>query len=350
MIENINRREFLKKAFLYPAGAYCLLGNGFIRDLPMTQKRQGTEKLGRVLYDDINSHVLPSSESKAVDNYSFNDLVPYEQEISVKNGLSKNEIWVQLPDSNYMLYKHLQPVEERLNEVISDISTSGQLAEVTVPYTNAVMNKWDGQHQENEDQIFFYGSTHWVYGLGKDEDGGLYYLVKEDRWDDSYYVNATHMRLIGDDELEPISANIDDSRKSIRISLRDQYLVAYQDNEPVLISALSSGQLSGDVDLTTPTGDFFINYKRPSRHMVHSDRIGINDNELYGVPWVSYFTDSGIALHGTYWHNDFSQPNSHGCINLPIPTARWLYLWTMPTVPPREKKYVSNRGTSVEIY
>lgn len=178
----------------------------------------------------------------------------------------------------------------------------------------------------------------------------MYYLVKEDRWDDSYYVDATHMRLIGDNELNPISPNLDETQKIIRINLQDQILVAYEDSEPVFTSALSSGQLSGDVDLTTPTGDFQINYKRPSRHMVHSDRIGINDNELYGVPWVSYFTESGIALHGTYWHNDFSKPNSHGCINLPIPAARWLYLWTTPVVPPREKKYVSNQGTRIEVF
>ncbi len=234
--------------------------------------------------------------------------------------------------------------------MIYEISTSGQLAEVTVPYTSAVVNKWDKNQQNNGDQIFFYGSTHWVYGLKKDKEGSLYYLIKEDRWEDSYYVDATHMRIIDDEELNPISADMEENQKSIRINLKEQYLVAYEDDEPVLMSAISSGQLSGNVDLTTPTGEFLINYKRPSRHMVHSDRIGINDNELYGVPWVSYFTDSGIALHGTYWHNDFSQPNSHGCINMPIPAARWLYLWTMPVVPPREKKYVSNRGTRVEVY
>ena len=350
MIENINRREFLKKALLYPAGAYCLLGSRSFKNLSFNNAGSETEKIGRVLFDNVQSYSRPSADSEVIRLYSFNNIVSYKDEISVKNRLLKNEIWVQLANNTYMPYKYLQPVEERLNKVASEISSSGQLAEVTVPYTNAVMNRWDSHHQENDDQIFFYGSTHWIYGLGEGENGELYYLVKEDRWDDSYYVDATHMRLIGDGELDPISPDVEEDRKSIQINLREQFLVAYEGNNPVLISALSSGQLSGDVDLTTPTGDFLINYKRPSRHMVHSDRIGINDNELYGVPWVSYFTESGIALHGTYWHNDFSRPNSHGCINLPIPAARWLYLWTMPVVPPREKKYVSTRGTIVQVY
>jgi lipoprotein-anchoring transpeptidase ErfK/SrfK len=230
-----------------------------------------------------------------------------------------------------------------------DISTSGQLAEITVPYTTAVVNQWTNNQNTDQDQLFFYGSTHWVYGLGKDEEGNLYYLVKEDRWEDSFYVDATHLRLIEDWELNPTSTKIEQSEKRILINLEEQYLVAYENGEPVFMSALSSGQLAGSADLTTPTGSYIINYKRPSRHMVHSDRIGINDNELYGVPWVSYFTDTGIAFHGTYWHNDFSQPNSHGCINLPIPAARWIYLWSQPVVPPREKKYVSNKGTTVEV-
>ena len=97
-----------------------------------------------------------------------------------------------------------------------------------------------------------------------------------------------------------------------------QVMTAYEKNEPIFMSELASGQLNGDSNLTTPTGEYFVNYKRPSRHMAHSDRTGADGDELYGVPWVSYFTDSGIAFHGTYWHNNFTRPRSHGCINLPI--------------------------------
>lgn len=44
------------------------------------------------------------------------------------------------------------------------------------------------------------------------------------------------------------------------------------------------------------------------------------------VPYVMYFY-KGYALHGTYWHNNFGRPMSHGCVNLPTPIAEQLYHW-----------------------
>ena len=173
--------------------------------------------------------------------------------------------------------------------------------------------------------------------------------MTEDRWGESYYVNASHLRIIDNEELLPVSPELEPESKTILVDTKNQVLIAYEDNIPVMISAISSGLSSQDMNLTTPVGEYSINYKRPSRHMVHSDKVGINDSALYGVPWVSYFTDSGIAFHGTYWHNDYSLPRSHGCVNLPIHAAHWIYLWTDPVVPPRVKKYVSRFGTRVEV-
>jgi hypothetical protein len=237
-------------------------------------------------------------------------------------------------------------VQNKINQPRDDINDSGQLAEITVPFSEA----WPKDEQNSQfHQIFFYGSVHWIYGLGKDADGTIYYLAIEDRWGESYYVNASHMRIIEDEDLTPISPDLDSDRKSILVDTRNQFLIAFEDNFPVMMSAISPGKFSEDLNLSTPIGKYTINYKRPTRHMVHSDKIGINDSELYGVPWVSYFTESGIAFHGTYWHNDYSQPLSHGCVNLPIHAARWIYRWSDPVVPPRAKKHVSRYGTQVEV-
>jgi len=84
--------------------------------------------------------------------------------------------------------------------------------------------------------------------------------------------------------------------------------------------------------------------------MIHTDKAGINDVDLYGVPWVSSFTDTGIAFHGTYWHNDFGKPHSHGCINLPINAARWIYLWCQPFVPLKRMIINSNQGTRINVF
>jgi lipoprotein-anchoring transpeptidase ErfK/SrfK len=53
---------------------------------------------------------------------------------------------------------------------------------------------------------------------------------------------------------------------------------------------------------------------------------------LPNVQWIMYFY-SGYAIHGTYWHNNFGQPMSHGCVNLPNNEALWFYQWA-PTGTP----------------
>ena len=52
-----------------------------------------------------------------------------------------------------------------------------------------------------------------------------------------------------------------------------------------------------------------------------------------GVPLNTFFTLDGIAIHGTYWHNDFGVVRSHGCVNVPIPVAKFIYRWTFHTAP-----------------
>lgn len=47
---------------------------------------------------------------------------------------------------------------------------------------------------------------------------------------------------------------------------------------------------------------------------------------LPNVPFVMYFYQD-YGFHGTYWHNNFGTPMSHGCVNLTIPDSEWLYNW-----------------------
>ena len=51
------------------------------------------------------------------------------------------------------------------------------------------------------------------------------------------------------------------------------------------------------------------------------------DYYLPNVPYVMYFY-KGYGLHGTYWHNNFGTPMSHGCVNLKTVDAGWLYNWS----------------------
>jgi lipoprotein-anchoring transpeptidase ErfK/SrfK len=55
-----------------------------------------------------------------------------------------------------------------------------------------------------------------------------------------------------------------------------------------------------------------------------------NGYDLPGVPWICYITEKGVAFHGTYWHNDYGRPHSHGCVNVPNDAAQWVFRWVEP--------------------
>jgi lipoprotein-anchoring transpeptidase ErfK/SrfK len=111
------------------------------------------------------------------------------------------------------------------------------------------------------------------------------------------------------------------SQKAIVVTISQQMLWAYKGDQVVLSSYVSTGRTGFD----TPLGSFAVVDKLPSQTME-----GVIGGEYYNVPdvpWVLYFTNSGHALHGTYWHNNFGTPMSHGCVNLPMDVAAWLYDW-----------------------
>jgi hypothetical protein len=62
---------------------------------------------------------------------------------------------------------------------------------------------------------------------------------------------------------------------------------------------------------------------------------------------------SGYALHGTYWHENFGQPMSHGCVNLRTADAQWLFNWAGPALPAGASQVQSsdsNPGTRVIVH
>jgi hypothetical protein len=107
----------------------------------------------------------------------------------------------------------------------------------------------------------------------------------------------------------------------VEVDLSSQYLWAWEGNKLVNQTYVATGKAGFE----TPTGTFYILYK-----YLTDDMAGSAGGETWyvpAVPWTMYFTNWGHALHGAYWHNSFGTPRSHGCINLPLPFAEWLYYW-----------------------
>lgn len=118
-------------------------------------------------------------------------------------------------------------------------------------------------------------------------------------------------------EPEPEPAPTPDADgKQILVDLSEQKAYAYENGELLREFVVSTG-LPG-----TPTvrGDFHIYIKYEAQRMTGPGY------DLPNVPWVMYFY-RGYGLHGTYWHENFGNPMSHGCVNMRTPEAEWLYNW-----------------------
>jgi lipoprotein-anchoring transpeptidase ErfK/SrfK len=249
-----------------------------------------------------------------------------------------------LDDNGYAYSGGIQPVRTILNQP-QKIPTRGALGEVSVPYTDAYL-----EADINSDFVYrlYYETVHWVTGAINGVDKSIWYRLLDDKFDRYYYVPAKHIRLLSNEELAPLSLNVPNEEKRVEVRLDDQLLLAYESGQVVYATRISSGgkRLSGKY--TTPVGEFITYHKRPTRHMAAGD-IASNGFDLPGVPWVLYITESGISFHGTYWHNDYGRPHSHGCINLTPQAAKWLFRWTIPTVPPDKPLAYGYVGTKVEI-
>lgn len=107
-----------------------------------------------------------------------------------------------------------------------------------------------------------------------------------------------------------------DGARWIEIDLGDQTLTAWQGDVAVLRTLVSTGKPS----TPTVTGEFAVQTKLDSQRMTG------DDYDLPNVPWVMYFY-SDFAIHGAYWHANFGNPTSHGCINMIPEEAKALYDW-----------------------
>jgi hypothetical protein len=128
---------------------------------------------------------------------------------------------------------------------------------------------------------------------------------------------ATSSQLVGAPDWSPKIWN-----RHIDVDLSAQHLTAFEGDTPVYNAPVATGKDG----FNTPTGTFAIYSKYPMESMTGS--AGGETWNVPDIPWVQYVV-GGVALHGTYWHDQWGTGFrlSHGCINLNIDDAEWLYEW-----------------------
>ncbi|MCW5875160.1 MAG: L,D-transpeptidase [Anaerolineales bacterium] len=144
-----------------------------------------------------------------------------------------------------------------------------------------------------------------------------WYLVGPDQW-----LNSLQMRLVTPMTEAPAGV---ESGRWIEINLEQQSLAVYENNQLIFATLIATGL----DNLWTRPGLFQI-YEKHETTPMSGDFSGGTGGYYYlaDVPWTMYY-DQARAIHGAYWRQKqfFGYQGSHGCVNLAIGDARWVYEW-----------------------
>lgn len=339
----ITRRDFLKLSGL-TFGSLA-----FSPFLPQITEFEDTD-LVRVGTNSVSVYSLPDDTSDIVATWKQDEVINVYETITAKTP-EYNPIWYRVW-GGYMHRAHLQRVQIKYNQPATAIREKGQIGELTVPYSQAM--RFSERFGWDEANRLYYGSVHWIVGIDEGPDRQPWYRIRDELNSALYNIPAIHIHLFEDQELTPITPDVPFNQKRIDVEIRTQTLTCFEYDKIVMQTKVSTGLPStytGEgISTATPKGSFNIQNKMPSKHMGDGNLTSdLKAYELVGVPWDSFFTDEGHAFHGAYWHDNFGVPMSHGCVNMRISDAKWLFLWALP-IANYDNEATIDFGTSVNIF
>lgn len=344
-MSRISRRDFLKLS------RSTLTGLAFAPVLPGLGSFNDAVQV-RVAANSVSVHGEPNDQSLIVRQCFRDELVNIYKEVD-SGTPAYNPIWYRVW-GGYIHRGRVQKVKTLFNKPMDTIPDgSRQPSELTVPFSQAMRHTKTYGWQPN--LRLYYGSVHWIEGIDEGPDGEPWYRVFDELVGFPYHVQATHLRPIPLEEWAPITPEVALEDKRIEVSLGTQTLTAYEYDQVIFNTNISSGITTmkrnpNDLSTQTPAGEFRIITKYPSKHMGNGNLFATPDDyELPGVPWTSFFHEAGYAFHGTYWHDNFGTPMSRGCVNMRIEEAKWLFRWARP-LHELERIYTPGYGTLVNIY
>ncbi|CAG0937663.1 hypothetical protein TFLX_06612 [Thermoflexales bacterium] len=341
-------KTWTRRNFLKAAGAAAIIP--WLKPPPPdTPEPLNPIGLGRVTEASIWAYADPKPGAPKEAPLKRDTVVEIFEAISTEGLMHHNSIW-NLTRFGWAYSSWVQPVERRLNPIVRDVPEKGFWAQVSIPYAE-MRSKPDAKATLL--YRLYYSSVHLVSACIEDEAGQSWYQLRDDQYLNALqYVRAEGLRLIPQHEMTPLSPEVEDKR--IEVDTKQQMVHAYEDGTRVFSTQCSTGARFnvdglGLVDFTTPLGEFSVIRKRPRRHMIGFQERS-DGYDLPGVPFPTYFTASGVAIHGAYWHNDFGRARSHGCVNVRPEAAQWFYRWTRPVTAYEDALVeVTDGGTAIEV-
>ena len=147
------------------------------------------------------------------------------------------------------------------------------------------------------------------------------------------WANAAAFRPLTSEEISPIRPDV--GNKSILVDVPHQTLTCYEGDDEVYFCRVSTGALydyqGNRVDKwETPPGQHTITRKYVSLQM--SGGTTGAGYDLPGIGFSTIFATGGVAIHSTFWHNNYGDTMSHGCVNVTPDDAQWIFRWSNPAV------------------
>ncbi len=335
----ISRREFLKIASLglsavaLPDWLLKRPASPALPDFP-----QG-RKLGRVLGGKVEVKARPDENSATVQELFEDSVVEWGAEVVGSRPLWYTQRFVETP-LGYIYAPNLQPVWHRPNTPLTELpSGEGMWVEVTVPYVDLILANPPARSpwlKYTATPRLYYSQIMWADQIKTDEQNQVWYRVS-DRYGgfgDFFWAAGEAFRPLQAEELSPISPEVEN--KLVRVDVTYQTLSCLEDEHEVYFCRVSTGPKINSKEKpggvwATPLGKHTIWRKLVSVHMTGGTTGGGYD--LPGIGWTTLFASKGMAIHSTFWHNNYGIPQSHGCVNCMPEDAQWIFRWTLPVVP-----------------
>ncbi len=342
---SLSRRDFLKLSGL---GLGALAFRPLERAIQLPNFPVG-ERLGRVAVGGrVEVYSAPDEASATVKTIYEDAVVEWLREVTgTKMGsFSYNRRWVETPEG-FVFASFLQPVQNRPNENLSSLppgSPDGFWAEVTVPYVDLELDNPPARSPWLQDILslgitprLYYSQVIWIDRIRTGATGRIEYRCNEryGTYGDIFWAEGAAFRILTAEEVTPINPEAEEKRVVVNVNKEHQYLSCYEGKTEVYFCRISSGtkfnSAGQQVDnWGTPVGKFPTWRKLYSLHMSGGTTGGGWD--LPGVAWTNLFVGNGVAIHSTFWHNDFGTPRSRGCVNASPEDAKWIFRWTLPAV------------------
>jgi len=349
--QRITRRDFLKLSLLGLGGlAFQPAGRLALPDTAFAPRAQfpTAERLGRVAVGMVERKLRPDPDSPTADVLYEEAVVPWVREVPGAKPayIFNHQRWVE-PPQGYIYGPYLQPVYNRPNTPINELPPSsrgaGMWAEVTVPFAEAAMdasapssNSWvEAKLEQGLPLRLYYGQVFWIDQMRTSDTGKVFYRMNPNYYGgvDMLWAAAEAFRPISGDELTPINPDAEDKR--VEVDVTHQTLSCYEGSQEVYFCRVSTGakyDMYGNIvdKWSTPVGQHRVTRKYISLQM--SGGTTGAGYDLPGIAWTLIFAAGGVAIHSTFWHNNYGDPVSHGCVNCTPEDSKWIFRWASPEV------------------